>query len=228
MIFQDIWTQFSSYGQLIIKGMLIGIIASAPMGPVGILCVRRTLQKGRAYGIVTGMGAALSDFFYALIVGAGMAFATAFIEDEQNIFWMKLGGSILLFGFGVIMFRTHPKDAPAPSQNKGKGTLFNNFITAFLLTLSNPLIIFLFIAVFSALTFVIPGHWFGQAVGYASIIGGAMLWWFGLTYVLTKVKKNTGEDFAVKLNRTIGGVVIVASVLYAANTLFHLSLPFFH
>ena len=228
-VVQDIWLQFSSYGQLIIKGLLIGIIASAPMGPVGVLCVRRTMQKGRIYGLVTGAGAALSDFIYALIVGAGMAFASTLIENEQNIFWMKLGGSILLFVFGVIMLRTKPKNAPQPSQsNKGKGSLFQNFLTAFLLTFSNPLIIFLFLAVFSALTFVIPGHWFGQAVGYASIIGGAMLWWFGLTYVLKRLKNSTGENFAVKLNKTIGVIVLVASLIYAANTVFHLNLPFFH
>lgn len=227
-IVNNIWLEFSSYGQLIIKGLLIGIIASAPMGPVGILCIRRTMQKGRVYGLVTGAGAATSDILYALITGAGMAFAVNFIEDKQNIFWMKLVGSILLFIFGVYMFRTQPKPAPeSTAAIKGNGTLFNNFLTAFLLTLSNPLIIFLFLATFNMFTFVIPNHWLAQTLGYLSIVGGAMIWWSGLTWVIAHMNHRMGPDFALTLNRTIGTVVIVVSLLYAANTLFNLSIPFF-
>lgn len=224
----DIWLQFSSFGQLIVKGILIGIIASAPMGPVGILCIRRTMQKGRKYGLATGAGAALSDILYALITGAGMAFAVNIIENPQNIFWMKLVGSVLLFIFGVYMFRTQPKPAPeSTAAVKGNGTLFNNFFTGFLLTVSNPLIIFLFLATFNMFTFVVPEHWFQQSVGYLSIVGGAMIWWSSLTWVIEHMNDRLGPNFALTLNRTIGTIVVVCSLLYAANTLFHLSLPFF-
>ena len=68
----NIWIEFSSTLQLVLKGLIVGIIISAPMGPVGILCIQRTMKKGRIYGIVTGAGAALSDFLYALITGLGM------------------------------------------------------------------------------------------------------------------------------------------------------------
>lgn len=221
----NIWLEFSSYGQLIIKGLIIGIIASAPMGPVGILCIRRTMQKGRIYGLVTGMGAAMSDIIYALITGAGMAVVVNFVEDKQNIFWLKLAGSILLFIFGLYMYRTEPKPAPESSA-KGNGTLFQNFITGFLLTVSNPLIIFLFLATFNMLTFVVPDHWLSQSLGYLSIVGGAMLWWGGLTYVISRMNATLGIDFARTLNRIIGAVVLTISILYAANTLFNLSLPF--
>lgn len=228
-IVNNIWLEFSSYSQLIIKGLIIGIIASAPMGPVGILCIRRTMQKGRIYGLVTGLGAAVSDIFYALITGAGMAFAINFVEDKQNIFFLKLAGSILLFVFGVYMFRTQPKPAPeSTATTKGNGTLFNNFITGFFLTVSNPLIIFVFLATFNMLTFVIPNHWLAQTLGYLSIIGGAMLWWSGLTWVIAHMSDSMGSNFAVTLNRIIGSIVLVVSILYAANTLFNLSLPFFH
>lgn len=93
----NIFVEFASPLLLIVKGLMVGIIASAPMGPVGILCIQRTIQKGRAYGIVTGAGAALSDIIYALITGLGMSFVMDFIDNEQNIFWMKLAGSIMLF-----------------------------------------------------------------------------------------------------------------------------------
>lgn len=106
----NIFVDFASPLLLIVKGLLVGIIASAPMGPVGILCIQRTMQKGRAYGIVTGAGAALSDIIYALITGFGMSFVMEIIDNEQNIFWMKLIGSIMLFSFGIYMFRTDPEN----------------------------------------------------------------------------------------------------------------------
>lgn len=219
----NIFIEFASPLLLIAKGLLVGIIASAPMGPVGILCIQRTMQKGRAYGIVTGAGAALSDIIYALITGFGMSFVMDFIDKEQNIFWLKLIGSLMLFIFGIYMFRTDPRKCLRPSP-KSKGTLIHNFTTAFLVTLSNPLIIFLFIALYNMLTFVIPGNLFGQCVGYLSIVAGAMLWWLGLTYVINKMRSSFGLRGILRLNYTIGSIVLAASMVYAAMTLFNLSL----
>ena len=93
-----IFAEFASLPLLILKGLLVGIIASAPMGPVGILCIQRTIQKGRPYGIVTGAGAALSDILYALITGLGMSFVMDFIGEKQNIFWLKLALASTCFG----------------------------------------------------------------------------------------------------------------------------------
>ena len=78
---------------LVFKGMLIGMIASAPMGPVGILCVQRTLNKGRGYGFATGLGAAVSDIIYAGITGFGMAFVMDFVNNDQNKFYLQIIGS---------------------------------------------------------------------------------------------------------------------------------------
>lgn len=219
----NIFVEFASPLLLIVKGLLVGIIASAPMGPVGILCIQRTMQKGRSFGIVTGAGAALSDIIYALITGLGMSFVMDFIDKEQNIFWLKLIGSVMLFIFGIYMFRTDPRKCLHPSSHK-KGTLVHNFTTAFLVTFSNPLIIFLFIALFNMLTFVIPGNFFGQCVGYMSIVAGAMLWWLGLTYVIDRMRNNFGIRGVHRLNRTIGTIVLAASIIYACMTLFNLSL----
>lgn len=218
-----IFVEFASPLLLFLKGLVVGIIASAPMGPVGILCIQRTLQKGRAYGIATGAGAALSDIIYALITGFGMSFAMNFIDDAQNIFWMKVIGSVMLFIFGVYMFRTDPRKCMRPSSSK-RGSLLHNFTTAFFVTLSNPLIIFLFIALFNMLTFVIPGNVFGQCVGYLSIVAGAMIWWLGLTYLINRMRKSFGPRGVLRLNRTVGVIVLIASVLYAGMTLFKISL----
>ena len=92
----------------IFKGMLIGVIASAPMGPVGILCVQRTLNKGRWFGFATGMGAAVSDIIYAAFAGYGMAFVMDFITNDQNRFYLQIAGSILLLCFGWYTYHTDP------------------------------------------------------------------------------------------------------------------------
>ena len=93
---------------VVLKGILIGIVASAPMGPVGVLCVQRTLNKGRAYGLVTGAGAAFSDLLYALVTGYGLSFLYDIIHNESALYWMQLLGATIMFIFGVHTFRTNP------------------------------------------------------------------------------------------------------------------------
>ena len=87
---------------IVFKGLLIGIIASAPMGPVGVLCVQRTLNKGRWYGFVTGCGAALSDMIYAGITGLGMGLVVDFVSNDTTRFYLQIAGSIMLLLFGSI------------------------------------------------------------------------------------------------------------------------------
>ena len=222
----NIWAEFSGTLQLVIKGMLIGIVVSAPMGPVGILCIQRTMHKGRTYGIVTGLGAATSDVFYALLTGSGMAFVMDFIERPEIIFWLKVVGSMLLLFFGLHTLLSNPIKAMRRPTGK-RGTLFQNFWTSFFLTLSNPLIVFLFIALFAQLTFAIPADIVSSAFGYLSIFGGAMLWWLGLTYLITKMRDSFGLRGMFIVNRTVGVIVITVSVLYALATVFRISLTFY-
>ena len=129
----------------VFKGILIGIMASAPMGPVGVLCIQRTLNKGRWYGFVTGIGACVSDIIYALFTGLGMSFMMDIVGNERNRFLLQISGSIVLLLFGIYCYRSNPTKNMHQSNKTQKGTLVHNGITAFLVTLSNPLIIFLFI-----------------------------------------------------------------------------------
>lgn len=221
---QVFWNEFSSTLQLVLKGLIIGIVVSAPMGPVGILCVQRTMHKGRRFGLITGLGASLSDLLYAIVTGAGMTVVMSFIEQRNNIFWMKIGGSALLFVFGIHTLLSNPIKAMRQPSGK-KGTLVQNLITSFFLTLSNPLIIFLFVALFAQLTFTVPENPFGAMCGYLSIFAGAMLWWILLTYLITKMKHSFGLRGMFVINRTIGTIVVVISVLYAALTLFNIHNP---
>ena len=143
---------------IIFRGMLIGILVSAPMGPVGILCVQRTLNKGRWYGFVTGIGATVSDLIYALITGLGMSFVMNLVYNSQNRFFLQIAGSIMLLFFGIYSWRSNPVKNIHRSS-KTKGTLFHNGLTAFFVTLSNPLIILLFMAVFAQLAFIWASRW---------------------------------------------------------------------
>ena len=198
---------------LILKGLTIGIIASAPMGPIGILVVQRTLKKGRWYGFATGVGASLSDMLYAVITGLGMSLVLDFIEKPSTMLYLRLMGSVMLFFFGLWMFNTKP---PEPHTPSGKlGTFTHNGITGFLLTLSNPLIVFLFVALFARLNFVVPNHLWEQTLGYAAIFCGALLWWACLTGALKTMKARLQMDTISTFNRLLGALVMgVSGILF--------------
>ncbi len=206
---------------IIVKGMMVGIICSAPMGPVGVLCVQRTLNKGRWYGFVTGLGATLSDFIYALLTGFGMSFVMELIDNPENKFFLQIFGSVLLFCFGISCFRSDPRKK-IHNSGKGKGTLMHNFVTAFLVTLSNPLIIFLFLATFAQFAFVIPNRPAEMSMGYLSIAVGAMLWWYGLTWLIDKVRAYFTINGIIIINRIIGAIVMVFSFAILIGTSFNL------
>ncbi len=215
------WFEHITILDLTVKGLIVGLVASAPMGPVGVLCIQRTLNKGRWYGFVTGLGAAFSDIIYAVATGVGMSFVVDIIEDPQWMYGLQLLGSLLLFVFGYYTFQTKPQLRPS-SHNKG--TLAHNCLTAFLVTLSNPLIIFLFLALFARFTFVVPDHLGQQILGYVSIFLGAILWWYGLTYVVDKLRSTFELERIGLINRIIGMVVMVVSVLGLLSTLLGMTL----
>jgi len=205
----------------VFKGMLIGMVASAPMGPVGILCVQRTLNKGRWYGFVTGIGAAVSDIIYAGITGFGMAFVMDFVNNDQNKFYLQIIGSVLLLAFGVYTYRSDPTKNMRQSGMQ-RGSFWYNTWTAFLVTFSNPLIIFLFMALFAQFAFVIPDHPFEMVIGFASIVGGALLWWYGLSWLVDKVRTIFDAQGIRIINRVIGAVVIIFSIVSLFGTVTNL------
>lgn len=211
---------------LALKGLIIGILASAPMGPVGILCIQRTLNKGRWYGFITGVGAALSDIIYALITGFGMNFVLNFINNTQNRFFLQIAGSILLLFFGLYCYRSNPMKNMHKSSNK-KGTLIHNGVTAFIVTFSNPLIIFLFMATFAQFAFIIPNRPLEMSFGFLCILLGAVLWWFGLTWLIDKIRGKFDTNGILLINKIIGGIVIVISIIALLGTIFNIyTLPY--
>lgn len=209
---------------LILKGMIIGVAASAPMGPVGILCVQRTQKKGRWYGFVTGVGAAFSDLFYAVITGIGISFILDFINNPVYKFYFQLVGGFMLLAFGLYSFLNNPLRNARQGGQQSKGTLWYNCWTGFLITFSNPLIVLLFMALFSMFNFVVPNHPLEMCIGYTSIISGAIIWWFGLTWLIDKIREKWDEQGVVIINRIIGALVIIFSLITLIGTIFNIYL----
>ncbi len=195
---------------IILKGLIIGIIASAPMGPVGVLTVRRTLNKGRWFGLVTGLGAVVSDMAYALLTAFCMSMMMEFLDNSPWVERFKLAGIVMLFLFGLYSFRAIPRPLP---PSRGRGTLASNMLTGFLVALSNPLIIILFMALFDSLNFIQPTYRFEYIFGFAAIATGACLWWFCLTGGIDKVRSRFQMRAIVRLNRIIGIIVMLAALV---------------
>ncbi len=197
------------------------------MGPVGILTIQRTLNKGRWEGFATGIGAAISDILYAIITGYFMFLVVDIIEDPVIALWIKVVSSILFFAFGVYTFRSKPKqnvaDEESPIETKHKLTGF--IISGFVFTVANPLIILLIWALFGQFTFILAGNFITQIVGYIGIVIGALLWWFALTWLIDKVRNKFSNKVVWWINRIIGIVVMIVSALMIVYTATGHSIP---
>ncbi|KAA6302009.1 MAG: hypothetical protein EZS26_001825 [Candidatus Ordinivivax streblomastigis] len=196
---------------ILYRGILIGILVSAPMGPIGLLCLQRTIYKGRWHGFFSGVGAAISDMLYALITCMGMGFVIMFIEDNQAI--LQVIGSILLMFFGIYTYRSNPSFRK-PKDSSRKRSYSQDALTAFVLTLSNPLIIFLFIALFARFNFINPdAKLYSMILGLLSIFIGALLWWFILTMTVGTLLHGVFKERGIKvMNRMIGVIIVALSI----------------
>jgi len=196
---------------IIWKGLLIGILVSAPMGPIGMLCIQRTLNKGRWHGFVTGLGAALSDVVYACITCLGMGVVVNFVEANEAP--LQFIGSLILAAFGYYIFQTNPVKS-LKKQKEKKLSFAQDFISAFLLTFSNILIILLYIALFARFGFVLRDYSFWMLVVGILCIGiGAVIWWFSITYLISKLRKWFNIRGIWLLNKVVGMIIMVLSVV---------------
>jgi threonine/homoserine/homoserine lactone efflux protein len=195
----------------IYKGFLIGVLVSAPMGPIGLLCVQRTLNKGQWHGFFSGVGAALSDVFYAGIISLGMGFIINFITANQYI--LEIAGSIMLMIFGVYVFLSNPFKRLHEPNEKNVNSFSQDMISAFFLTLFNPLIIILYVALFARFNFIAPEEkLFSILLGLLSIFVGALSWWFLITFLVGKLRKIMNLRVLWIINRIVGTIIMVLSI----------------
>jgi threonine/homoserine/homoserine lactone efflux protein len=198
--------------ELIVKGLIIGVLVSAPMGPIGMLVIRRTLYKGRWHGFITGLGAALSDVIYAALIGLAMGFVVSFVESNQTI--LQLSGSAVLAGFGIYIYRSNPTKRLRKQKALKKISLAQDFISAFFLTFSNVLIVLLYIALFARFGFIRTEYsaWMILA-GVISVGIGAILWWLITTYIIYKMRDWFNIRGLWLLNRITGSIIIAVSAI---------------
>ena len=195
---------------IIYKGFIIGILVSAPMGPVGLLCVQRTLKKGQWHGFFSGVGAAFSDVMYAGITSLGMGIIINTITANQ--YTLEIIGSILLMVFGIYVFRSNPFKWLHDSK-ENISSYSQDTVTAFFVTLSNPLIILLYIALFARFNYISPEEKsLSILLGLASILVGALSWWLLITFLVGKLRKILNLRGLWIMNKIVGSIIIVLSV----------------
>ena len=198
--------------EIILKGFLIGILVSAPMGPIGMLCVQRTLNRGRLHGFATGVGAMVSDLIYASITLTGISFAERFLNEHNTV--IQIIGSIVLIFFGYRVFNNNPLRSSKPRPSESETQYTKDFLTSFALTLSNAAILLIFITLFARFHYNPIEHGF-KALGLslAAIALGALFWWFFLTLIIGHFSKHFSRKSLLMLNRTIGTVLIIVGAL---------------
>lgn len=197
--------------QIIPRGVAIGVLISAPMGPIGMLCIQRTLNKGRWPAFYTGIGAAISDIIYCLLVGLGISFITDFIE--QNQFALQILGGIVLIAFGVYLFRKNPTRSLKPAEETGNN-FWSNLVTGFFFTFSNPLILFFIIGLFARFNFIRQEYQaYHYIAGYLSIFIGALAWWYIVTLFVNSVRNHFNVRSMWIINRIIGSVLIGMAII---------------
>lgn len=207
------------------KGLLIGILVSAPMGPVGMLCIQRTLSKGRWHGFVTGLGAMVSDIIYAMLTSLGMGVVVNFVEAHQAP--LQLAGSLVLSVFGYYIYQSNPVKN-LRKQKERKLSFTQDFITAFLLTFSNVLIVLLYIGLFARFGFILPDHSLGMIIGGIICIGiGAISWWLFITYIVSKLRKWFNVRGIWLMNRIVGSTIIILSIIGIISVLltYYIKIP---
>lgn len=193
---------------MILRGLVIGVVVSAPMGPVGIYCIQRTLDKGRWSGFYTGVGAAISDLIYCLLTGFGMSFIEEFISRHRSP--IQLMGSLVLVFFGIWLVRKKPDGSIALDPDHGAPSREGDILKGFALTFSNPLILFLIIGLFAQFNFVIEGiKFYHYLLGFIGIIAGALGWWWLVSYFVDKLRGHFNQRTMKLINVVVGIIILI-------------------
>ncbi len=191
-----------------LKGIIVGFALAIPIGPIGIICIRKTLFHGSFQGRIIGIAAATADMFYSSIAAFGFTYIANFIEHER--LWIKLIGGALLIIFGIKTFLTKP-NIPDNEESESKG--LKSFISTMFLTLSNPLTFFVFIAIFS--TIGIEKR-FGILAAFSIVIGvftGSFCWFLSLSTFVIHYRKKMGSNALRLINKIAGALIIISGFI---------------
>ncbi|HEY0838342.1 MAG TPA: LysE family transporter [Azospirillum sp.] len=188
----------------LLKGLVIGVSIAAPVGPIGLLCIRRTLAEGTAVGLATGLGAATADALYGAVAGFGLAAVSQALLGWQDA--LRLVGGAVLLWLGWATVRARPAERVAAATGRG---LAGAYASTFVLTLANPATILSFLAVFGALGLAGGGGRMDEALALVlGVFVGSALWWLMLSAGVGTVRRRVTPIVMVWINRVSGAVLM--------------------
>lgn len=197
----------------LIKGVIIGFSVAAPVGPIGVLCIRRTLAEGRLSGFLSGIGAATADVTYGMIAGFGLTSVSNFLMGQQ--IWLRLIGGLFLCYLGIKTFKTKPSVETISSNKHG---LIGNYFSTFLLTITNPMTIISFAAVFAGLGIgTIQTNYYSSLVLVIGVFLGSGLWWLTLSTIVNVLGKRFNPKRLIWVNKVSGIIVLIFGLIALAS-----------
>jgi threonine/homoserine/homoserine lactone efflux protein len=196
--------------EFIVKGIVIGFSIAAPIGPIGILCIRRSLNKGFLSGLVTGLGAATADATYGAIAGFGLTLISDFLINYKN--WIQAIGIAFLIYLGIRIFFEKPAtETKGNIQNRG---LLLDYLSTFGLTITNPTTIISFAAIFAGMgVFNTAGSYVSALLLVLGVFLGSILWWLILSGGISVLRKQTNNNILQLVNRVSGAILIVFAAI---------------
>lgn len=199
--------------KLFLRGLIIGFSIAAPVGPIGILCIQRTLLKGRSSGFVSGLGAATADAAYGCVAGFGLMMVSNFLTQQQAA--LQLVGGLFLCYLGVKVFFRNITIEPASANSVN---LLSDYTSTFFLTLTNPATIISFTIIFAGLGLVGARQ---DPLSAASLVAGVFLgsafWWLLLSHTTGRLRKKIDATWLQRINRA-SGIILIAFGLLALLT----------
>lgn len=195
-----------------LKGIFVGLCASIPLGPVGILCIQRTLSKGKASGFFTGLGAAASDTLFAALALLSLSFVNRLLEDYRD--WVMIIGGIIVIIFGAVLFFNNPVKQ-IKRLKSGNKVYWKDFFSTVLMTLTNPGAFFLMLGIlaFVGINVGEEGSLNIIAVTLAGITTGAILWWYTLTTSINLFRNKLRLKQLVMVNKVSGILIAILGMI---------------
>lgn len=194
----------------LLRGLVIGFSIAAPVGPIGVLCIRRTLAEGRLAGLLSGLGAATADAVYGFIAGFGLTYVSDMLVGGYQS-WIRLVGGLFLCYLGVRTFISRPAESPA--RTKGEGLIWD-YASTFVLTLTNPMTIISFAAVFAGLGVgSATGDYRSATLLVLGVFGGSAAWWLILSGGVSLLRSRFNRQALAWVNKAAGIVILAFGVL---------------
>ena len=195
---------------LFLRGFLIGISIAAPVGPIGVLCIRRTLSDGKLTGFLSGMGAASADMVYGAIAAFGLTVITDLLVE--NTFWLRIVGGCFLLYLGVKTFLEKPADHAAQASQSG---YFSAYFSTFFLTITNPMTILSFAAIFAGT--MLAEKTSSPLLLVAGVFSGSASWWLALSLGVGSMRGRLTANHMAWINRISGVIITTFGVLALIN-----------